>query len=85
MPRSTEARRPPCHLPSRLVCDVRFAFVAPSVILNIENPAETLEKHPLIKLAENPVGDSPPAGLGLKHFRFSQCFFRRDSRRKDTS
>jgi len=57
----------------------------PNVILNIENPAETLEKHPLIKLAENPVGDSPPAGLGLKHFRFSQCFFRRDSRRKDTS
>eukprot|EP00965_Chrysotila_dentata_P014259 472212-Pleurochrysis_carterae.AAC.1 len=55
-----------------------------AVELNIENPAETLEHHPLMALAQNAIDGEFP-GMGMRHARFSQCMLDCTERQKSTS
>ena len=49
-----------------------FRYHNPDNELNLENPEDTLAKHPLIELLQKPVSQG---GLGMLRARYSQWMF----------
>ena len=56
-----------------------FRYHNPDNELNLENPEDTLAKHPLIELLQKSVSQG---GLGMLRTRYSQCMFSDRYKRK---